>query len=120
MRALSMKRILAVFSLIALGSLALWAGAIQSLGAVTVTTAGTAVALTSNSILAYSIMVEAVPANSGTYMILEDAQGNIICKFAKAQSCTPPMPSGGIYLSTLKLDSDTNGDKAYVSYSVNF
>lgn len=111
-----MKKLFPILVLLA-AVLQVWAGSVTSLGAVTVTSAGTAVALSSTNLPVKTVMLEAVPANAGTYMILEDVAGNIICKFGKGQSCTPPVPPSGVNLNSLKLDSDHNGDQAYVSYS---
>lgn len=82
---------------------------------VTVAVAGTPVPVKSSSFHVKGVTFQADPLNVGTYMLLKDANGNIMFRFSKGQSATPPI-LGSCDLNSLQLDSDTNGDGAFVSY----
>lgn len=87
----------------------------KSLGKVAVANAGTPVPVSANSFMVKGVTFEADPGNAGTYMMVKDAAGNILAKFQKGQSFTPPI-LGVCDLNSLQLDTDTNGDGAFVSY----
>src|SRR5581483_1118849 len=87
----------------------------KGLGKVVVANAGTPVPVKSSSFVVKGVTFEADPGNAGTYMILKDSAGNILGKFSKGQSFTPPI-LGSVDLNSLQLDTDTNGDGAFVAY----
>lgn len=89
----------------------------KSLGKVVVAASGTPQAIKSSGFIVRVVTIQADPLNAGTYMLIEDSAGNIMARISKGQSFTPPtLPAAGIDLSQIKLDTDTNGDGAYVSY----
>lgn len=89
----------------------------KSLGKVLVAVSGTPVAIKASGFIVRTVTIQADPLNVGTYMLVKDSAGNIMARFSKGQSFTPPaLPSAGIDLSQIQLDSDTNGDGAFVSY----
>lgn len=88
----------------------------KGLGKVIVAVAGTPVPVASSAFMVKSATFEADPANVGTYMFLKDIKGNIMGKFQKGQSFTPPQFGQAWDLSQVQLDTDTGGDGAYVSY----
>lgn len=88
----------------------------KSLGKITVATAGTAVKVSASSFMVAQATFQSDPAgNAGTYMIIKDANGNIMAKITKGQSFTPPQ-IGPYDLNSILLDTDTNGDGCFVSY----
>ena len=89
----------------------------KGLGKIVVPNSGTPVPVTSSGFIVRVVSFQADPLNVGTYMLLKDAAGNLMARWSKGQSYTPPMlPSAGVDLSSLQLDTDTNGDGAIVSY----
>ena len=89
----------------------------KSLGKVLVANAGTPVPIKSSSFIVRAVTIQSDPQNAGVYMYVKDINGNIMFKITKGQSATPPMmPSAGVDLSQVQLDSDTNGDGCYVAY----
>jgi hypothetical protein len=87
----------------------------KSLGKVEVVDAGTPQPVTANSFMVKGVTFQSDPQNVGTYMYLKDAEGNILFKVTKGQSCTPPIV-GVLDLNSLQIDSDTTGDGFYVAY----
>ena len=87
----------------------------KSLGKVTVPNAGTPVPIKSSSFMVKGMTAQADPGNAGTYMFLKDINGNIMFKFSKGNSATPPI-LGVCDLSQIQLDTDTNGDGAFITY----
>lgn len=87
----------------------------KGLGKIVVAVAGTPVLVKASSFIVKGVSFQADPTNVGTYMLLKDSAGNIMAKWSKGQSYTPPL-LGCCDLNALQLDSDTNGDGAFVSY----
>lgn len=83
----------------------------------TVANAGTPVPIKSSSFVVKGFVAQADPGNTGTYMMLKDSAGNIMEKFSKGQTATLPMTLGGNFdLNSIQLDTDTNGDGAFITY----
>lgn len=114
--------------------------ALQSYGAVTITTGGTPVRCTNNEsvpaarVAVQSFMVQALPANAGIIYVGTSASMNtssgvgVLAVIPKpASATTGPFPSAsfsiveapaGINLNEIWLDASSNGDKAYVTASI--
>ncbi len=83
--------------------------------AVTVTTAGTRVPISSISILVYSVVVQSISTNTGTQYIGDDtvtaANGQAFAPDDGVEIDGPPSPRGQeqFDLSEIYVDSSTNG-----------
>lgn len=97
---------------------------LYALADVTVTTAGTRVQLSSTSIIASSVTIQAHPANSTALIYVGDitvaaARGNSLsAASAAAVICDHSGRPGSeeLNLSDIYIDSDTNGSKVKVTY----
>lgn len=87
----------------------------KGLGKIVVAAAGMPVPVQATSFMVSEASFQADPLNVGTYMLLKDSAGNLMARWQKGQSYTPPH-QGAFDLASLQFDSDTNGDGAIVSY----
>lgn len=89
----------------------------KSLGKIVVANAGTPVPIKAAAFMVKGCTIMPDPANAGTYMLIKDINGNILAKMPKTAPLPYTPPIVGVFdLSQLQLDTDTNGDGAYVAY----
>lgn len=92
---------------------------IVTLSAVTVSTAGTRVRISSSSIAIKAITIQASSGNSGIIYVGDSSvsSSNGIALSAKdSVSITPEAPDFELNLSDYYIDAATNGDSVHVSY----
>jgi len=95
----------------------------QSLGIITVTTAGTPVPMSTASLVVRGVTLSALKAkgtaNSGANIYVQDAQGKVLFVIPKGTNFVPPLQNPQIAqtidLSTLWIDADTSGDGLLVT-----
>jgi hypothetical protein len=87
---------------------------------VTVTTAGTRVELSSDSLQCTNISIQASWGNdTGSTIIVEDRLGNVCAELAPGQFYFVPSSMSKTDLAHLYVDSSHNSEKANIGYSVN-